>query len=59
MIKKTDQAELIRQFEILEKEVIGDGVHEKLHILPEEFSRRLKKFNGLIGLPGILDFFCR
>jgi hypothetical protein len=37
------QDELMSDFERLEKKVIGDGVHEELHALLDEFYREYLK----------------
>jgi hemerythrin-like domain-containing protein len=42
-LPESKQDELMSDFERLEKEVIGDGVHEELDALLEEFSREYLK----------------
>lgn len=42
-LPESKQDKLMSDFERLEKEVIGDGVHEELHSLLEEFSREYLK----------------
>ncbi len=42
-LPESKQDELMSDFERLEKKVIGDGVHEELHALLEEFSREYLK----------------
>jgi len=42
-LPESKQDELMSDFERLEKEVIGDGVHEELHALLEEFSQEYLK----------------
>jgi hemerythrin-like domain-containing protein len=42
-LPESKQDELMSDFEKLEKEVIGNGVHEELHTLLEEFSREYLK----------------
>jgi hypothetical protein len=42
-LSASTQLELIKDFKRLEKDIIGEGIHEELHALLEKFQKKYLK----------------